>query len=210
MVRKDSGINSVDEFQNGISACTNIGTTTELNMRDFFNSKKITYEPVAFEKADEVVAAYDSGRCDTYTTDKSGLAAQRTKMKNPDEHIVLPETISKEPLGPVVRQGDSVWEDIVRWSLNVMIEAEEYGITSANADSMKTSENPQIKRLVGAEGELGAALGLGNDWSINIIKQVGNYGESYKRNISDTGILPNRGPNQLWTKGGLLYVPPAR
>jgi len=210
MVRKDSGITSVNQFKNGISACTNIGTTTELNMRDFFNSKKITYEPVAFEKADEVVAAYDSGRCDTYTTDKSGLAAQRTKMKNPDEHIVLPETISKEPLGPVVRQGDSVWEDIVRWSLNVMIEAEEYGITSANADSMKTSENPQIKRLVGAEGELGAALGLGNDWSINIIKQVGNYGESYKRNISDTGILPNRGPNQLWTKGGLLYVPPAR
>jgi len=210
MVRKDSGITSVNQFKNGISACTNIGTTTELNMRDFFNSKKITYEPVAFEKADEVVAAYDSGRCDTYTTDKSGLAAQRTKMQNPDDHIVLPETISKEPLGPVVRQGDSVWEDIVRWSLNVMIEAEEYGITSANADSMKTSENPQIKRLVGAEGELGAALGLGNDWSINIIKQVGNYGESYKRNISDTGILPNRGPNQLWTKGGLLYVPPAR
>ena len=210
MVRKDSGITSVDQFKNGISACTNIGTTTELNMRDFFNSKKITYEPVAFEKADEVVAAYDSGRCDTYTTDKSGLAAQRTKMQNPDDHIVLPETISKEPLGPVVRQGDSVWEDIVRWSLNVMIEAEEYGITSANADSMKTSENPQIKRLVGAEGELGAALGLDNDWSINIIKQVGNYGESYKRNISDTGILPNRGPNQLWTKGGLLYVPPAR
>ena len=210
MVRKDSGIKSVNQFKNGISACTNIGTTTELNMRDFFNSKKITYEPVAFEKADEVVAAYDSGRCDTYTTDKSGLAAQRTKMKNPDEHIVLPETISKEPLGPVVRQGDSVWEDIVRWSLNVMIEAEEYGINSANADSMKTSDNPQIKRLVGAEGELGAALGLDNDWSINIIKQVGNYGESYKRNISDTGILPNRGPNQLWTKGGLLYVPPAR
>jgi general L-amino acid transport system substrate-binding protein len=210
MVRKNSGIKSVNQFKNGISACTNIGTTTELNMRDFFNSKGISYEPVAFEKADEVVAAYDSGRCDTYTTDKSGLAAQRTKMKNPDEHIVLPETISKEPLGPVVRQGDSTWEDIVRWSLNVMIEAEEYGITSANADSMTTSDNPQIKRLVGAEGELGAALGVPNDWSLNIIKQVGNYGESYKRNIADTGILPDRGPNQLWTKGGILYVAPAR
>ena len=210
MVRKSSGITSTSQFQNGISACTNIGTTTELNMRDFFNSKGISYEPVAFEKADEVVAAYDSGRCDTYTTDKSGLAAQRTKMSNPDEHIVLPETISKEPLGPVVRQGDAVWEDIVRWSLNVMIEAEEYGITSANADMMKTSENPQIKRLVGSEGELGAAFGLDNDWSLRIIKQVGNYGESYKRNIADTGILPNRGPNQIWTKGGLLYVPPAR
>ena len=210
MVRKDSGINSVDDFANGISACTNIGTTTELNMRDFFNSRGISYEPVAFEKADEVVAAYDSGRCDTYTTDKSGLAAQRTKMTNPDDHMVLPETISKEPLGPVVRQGDAVWEDIVRWSLNVMIEAEEYGITSSNADMMKTSDNPQIKRLVGSEGELGAAFGLDNDWSLRIIKQVGNYGESYKRNIADTGILPDRGPNQIWTKGGLLYVPPAR
>jgi len=210
MVRKDSGITSTSQFKNGISACTNIGTTTELTMRDFFNSKGISYEPVAFEKADEVVAAYDSGRCDTYTTDKSGLAAQRTKMTNPDDHVVLPETISKEPLGPVVRQGDAVWEDIVRWSLNVMIEAEEYGINSANADMMKTSENPQIKRLVGSEGELGAAFGLDNDWSLRIIKQVGNYGESYKRNIADTGILPDRGPNQIWTKGGLLYVPPAR
>jgi len=210
MVRKSSGITSTSQFKNGISACTNIGTTTELNMRDFFTSKGISYEPVAFEKADEVVAAYDAGRCDTYTTDKSGLAAQRTKMQNPDDHIVLPETISKEPLGPVVRQGDNVWEDIVRWSLNVMIEAEEYGITSSNASSMKSSENPAIKRLVGAEGEMGAALGIGNDWSFNIITQVGNYGESYKRNIADTGILPDRGPNQLWTKGGILYVPPAR
>ena len=210
MVRKNSGISSVNDFKNGVSACTNLGTTTELNMRDFFNSKGIKYEPVAFEKADEVVAAYDAGRCDTYTTDKSGLAAQRTKMSNPDEHIVLPETISKEPLGPVVRQGDAVWEDIVRWSLNTMIEAEEYGINSANADMMKTSDNPQIKRLVGSEGELGAALGLDNDWSLRIIKQVGNYGESYKRNIADTGILPDRGPNNIWTQGGLLYTPPAR
>jgi len=210
LVRKDSGITSTSQFKSGISACTNIGTTTELNMRDFFNSKGISYEPVAFEKADEVVAAYDAGRCDTYTTDKSGLAAQRTKMKDPDAHIVLPETISKEPLGPVVRQGDSVWEDIVRWSLNVMIEAEEYGVNSANADSMKTSDNPAVKRLVGAEGELGAAFGLDNEWSLRIIKQVGNYGESYKRNIADTGILPDRGPNELWTKGGILYVPPAR
>ena len=210
MVRKDSGITSTSQFKNGISACTNIGTTTELNMRDFFNSKGISYEPVAFEKADEVVAAYDSGRCDTYTTDKSGLAAQRTKMTNPDDHVVLPETISKEPLGPVVRQGDAVWEDIVRWSLNVMIEAEEYGISSSNADMMKTSENPAVKRLVGTEGELGSYLGLDQDWSLRIIKQVGNYGESYKRNIADTGILPDRGPNNIWTQGGLLYTPPAR
>ena len=210
MVRKASGINSVNDFRDGISACTNTGTTTELNMRDFFNSKNIKYEPIAFEKADEVVQAYDAGRCDTYTTDKSGLAAQRTKLSAPDDHKVLPETISKEPLGPVVRQGDSVWEDIVRWSLNVMIEAEEYGVNSSNASSLKDSENPAIKRLVGAEGELGAAFGLDNEWSLRIIEQVGNYGEIYKKHIADTNILPNRGPNQLWTKGGILYVPPAR
>jgi general L-amino acid transport system substrate-binding protein len=214
MVRKNSGINSVNDFKDGISACTNTGTTTELNMRDFFNSKNIKYEPIAFEKADEVVQAYDAGRCDTYTTDKSGLAAQRTKLSAPDDHKVLPETISKEPLGPVVRQGDAVWEDIVRWSLNVMIEAEEYGVTSSNASSLKDSDNPQIKRLVGSEGELGAAFGLDNEWSLRIIEQVGNYGESYKKHIADTGILPVRGPNALWNdpnlKGGLLYVPPAR
>ena len=210
MVRKGSGIASTSEFKNGTSVCTNLGTTTELNMRDFFDSKGISYEPVVFEKADEVVAAYDAGRCDTYTTDKSGLAAQRTKLSAPDDHVVLPETISKEPLGPVVRQGDSVWEDIVRWSLNTMIEAEEYGVNSSNADMMKTSNNPAINRLVGAEGELGAAFGLDNEWNLRIIKQVGNYGESYKRNIADTGILPDRGPNELWTKGGILYVPPAR
>jgi general L-amino acid transport system substrate-binding protein len=210
MVRKNSGINSVNDFQSGISACTNTGTTTELNMRDFFNSKNISYEPIAFEKADEVVAAYDAGRCDTYTTDKSGLAAQRTKMSAPDDHKVLPETISKEPLGPVVRQGDSVWEDIVRWSLNVMIEAEEYGINSSNASSLKDSENPQIKRLVGSEGELGSAFGLDNEWSLRIIEQVGNYGEIYEKHIASTGIMPDRGPNELWTKGGILYVAPAR
>ena len=209
MVRSDSGITSAMELD-GASVCTNLGTTTELNMADFFRANGMSYEPVVFEKADEVVNAYDEGRCDTYTTDKSGLAAQRTKLADPDAHVVLPETISKEPLGPVVRQGDSVWEDIVRWSLNAMIEAEEYGVTSSNADSMKTSDNPAVKRLVGAEGELGAAFGLDNDWSLRIIKQVGNYGESYKRNIADTGILPDRGPNQLWTKGGILYVPPAR
>jgi len=194
-----------------VKVCTNTGTTTELNMADFFKSKGIQYEPVVFEKADEVVQAYDAGRCDTYTTDKSGLAAQRTKMSAPGDHVVLPETISKEPLGPVVRQGDSKWEDVVRWSLNVWIEAEEYGVNSGNVDSMKSSKNPAIQRIVGAEGtKNGAALGLDQEWSYRIIKQVGNYGESYKRNIADTGILPDRGPNNLWTKGGILYVPPVR
>ena len=211
MVRKASGITSVSGFSNGVKVCTNTGTTTELNMADFFKSKGVQYEPVVFEKADEVVQAYDAGRCDTYTTDKSGLAAQRTKMSNPDEHIVLPETISKEPLGPVVRQGDAKWEDVVRWSLNVWIEAEEYGVNSGNIDSLKSSPNPAIQRIVGAEGtKNGEALGLDNQWSYRIIKQIGNYGESYKRNIADTGILPDRGPNNLWTKGGILYVPPVR
>jgi len=211
MVRKDSGITSTSQFKSGLSACVNIGTTTELNMRDFFTSKGIKYEPVVFEKADEVVAAYDSGRCDTYTTDKSGLAAQRTKLADPTAHVVLPETISKEPLGPVTREGDENWSDIVRWSLNVMIEAEELGITSANADAMKTSENPAIKRLVGSEGETGAALALDQEWSLRIIKQVGNYGESYERNVGpDTPVGLSRGPNAQWINGGILYANPTR
>ena len=211
MVRKKSGIKSVNDFQNGTKVCTNTGTTTELNMADFFKANGVSYEPVVFEKADEVVQAYDSGRCDTYTTDKSGLASQRTKLTAPDDHIVLPETISKEPLGPVVREGDATWADVVRWSLNVWIEAEEYGVNSENIDSMMDSKNPAIQRIVGAEGtKNGAALNLDQKWSYNLIKQVGNYAESYKRNLADTGIMPDRGPNALWTNGGILYVPPVR
>ena len=209
MVPTALGVKSATELD-GANICTNTGTTTELNITDYFRTNGMSFNLVAFEKADEVVAAYDAGRCDTYTTDKSGLAAQRTKMSNPDEHKVLPETISKEPLGPVVRQGDAVWEDIVRWSLNVMIEAEEYGVNSSNASSLKDSENPQIKRLVGSEGELGSAFGLDNEWSLRIIEQVGNYGEIYEKHIASTGIMPDRGPNELWTKGGILYVAPAR
>jgi len=211
MVRKDSGMKSTADFKSGMAVCTNIGTTTELNLADFMAANGLTYKLVGFEKADEARDTYGAGRCDAYTTDKSGLAAQRTVLENPDDHIILPETISKEPLGPVVRQGDAVWEDIVRWSLNVMIEAEEYGITSANADSLKTSENPSIKKILGVEDGMGEKLGLDNEWGLRIIKQVGNYGESYKRNIQDTGILPGgRGPNALWTNGGILYVPPLR
>ena len=211
MVRKSSGITSTSQFKSGLSACVNIGTTTELNMRDFFNSKNISYEPVVFETADEVVAAYDAERCDVYTTDKSALAAQRTKLSDPDAHLVLPETISKEPLGPVTREGDENWSDIVRWSLNVMIEAEELGITASNADAMKVSENPAIKRLVGSEGETGVALALDQEWSLRIIKQVGNYGESYERNVGpDTPVGLTRGPNAQWINGGLLYANPTR
>ena len=211
MVRKDLGVKSATELA-GAAVCTNIGTTTELNMADFFRANKMDYKPVAFEKADEVVAAYDAGRCDVYTTDRSGLAAQRFKLKNADDHMVLPETISKEPLGPVVRHGDDQWFDIVKWSLNCMVEAEEYGLTSANVDSMKDSSNdPVVKRLVGLEGDLGQNLGLGSEWCYNIVKMVGNYGESYDAHVGpDTSIGLSRGVNAQWKDGGLLYAAPVR
>ncbi|MCP5098307.1 MAG: amino acid ABC transporter substrate-binding protein [Chloroflexi bacterium] len=210
MVRKGLGIKSGLELS-GASVCTNTGTTTELNAADYFRSNKMEYEIVAFEKADEVIAAYDAGRCDVYTTDQSAIYANRLKLTNPDDHVVLPEIISKEPLGPVVRQGDDQWFNITKWSLNAMINAEEMGITSANVDEMKSSTNPAIKRLVGTEGAFGEALGIGNDWAYNIIKQVGNYGESFEANVGlNTKIGIARGLNELWNKGGLLYAPPIR
>ena len=167
------------------------------------------YEVVAFEKADEVVAAYDAGRCDVYTTDQSGLYAQRLKLANPDDHVVLPEIISKEPLGPAVRQGDDQWFDVVRWTHYAMVNAEEYGVSKANVDEMLNSENPEIRRLLGKEGEQGAAMGLNNDWAYQIIKQVGNYGEIFDANVGpNTPLAIARGKNALWTKGGLQYSPP--
>jgi general L-amino acid transport system substrate-binding protein len=210
MVRKDLGVKSALELS-GASVCTNTGTTTELNVADYFASNKLEYEIVAFEKADEVVAAYDAGRCDVYTTDASGLYAQRLKLTNPADHTVLPEIISKEPLGPVVRQGDDQWFNLVKWTHYAMVNAEELGITSANADEMKGSENPAIKRVLGVDGEFGAALGVGNDWAYNIVKQVGNYGEVFDRNVGpDTPLAISRGTNALWTNGGLQYAPPIR
>jgi len=211
MVRKDLGLQSAKEL-GGASVCVNIGTTTELNMADFFRSNNLDYKPVVFEKADEVVAAYDAGRCDVYTTDRSGLAAQRLKLKNPKAHVILPETISKEPLGPVVRHGDDQWFDIVKWSLNCMIETEEYGVSSANVDEMKGStDNPVIKRQLGMEGDMGKNLGLGPDWCYNVVKQVGNYGESFERYVGPkTAIGLNRGVNAQWKDGGVLYAPPIR
>jgi len=211
MVRKDLGVKSAMEL-NGASVCVNIGTTTELNMADYFRANKMEYKPVVFEKADEVVAAYDSGRCDVYTTDRSGLAAQRLKLKDADAHVVLPETISKEPLGPVVRHGDDQWFDIVKWTLNCMVEVEEVGVSSANVDAEKAgSANPVIKRHLGVEGDLGKNLGLGSDWCYNVIKQVGNYGESYDRHVGpSTPLKLQRGVNAQWKDGGLLYAPPIR
>jgi general L-amino acid transport system substrate-binding protein len=210
MVRKSLGVTSALQLD-GASICTNTGTTTELNVADYFRANKMKYEVVAFEKSDEVVQAYNSGRCDVYTTDSSGLYAQRLKLTNPDQHVVLPEIISKEPLGPVVRHGDDQWFDIVKWTLFALINAEELGISSAEADQMKESANPEVRRFLGVEGTLGEGLGLSNDWAYNIVKQVGNYGEVFDRNVGpSTKLGIARGLNALWSNDGLQYAPPIR
>jgi len=206
------GINSALQLS-GAAVCVQTGTTTELNLADYFRANNMQYNPVVFEKLEEVNAAYDSGRCDVYTTDQSGLYAIRLTLSAPDDHVVLPEIISKEPLGPAVRHGDDQWFDIVRWTLNAMIIAEELGITQANVEEMKGSSNPEIKRVLGqeADSKLGAGLGLSEDWVVNIVKAVGNYGESFERNIGTGSPLKiARGLNALWTKGGLQYAPPIR
>jgi general L-amino acid transport system substrate-binding protein len=210
MVPKSLGVSSAMELD-GAAVCTNTGTTTELNVADFFRANKLAYTVVAFEKADEVVSAYDAGRCDVYTTDRSGLAAQRTKLSKPDDHVVLPEIISKEPLGPLVRHGDNEWGDIARWTLNCMINAEEMGVNSTNAAEMATSDNPGIKRLLGTEGDLGGKIGLENGFCASVITLVGNYAESYNRNVGpDTPLKLDRGVNALWSQGGILYAAPQR
>ncbi len=210
MVRKDLGVKSASELD-GAAVCTNTGTTTELNVSDYFRANSMEMKLVAFEKADEVVAAYDAGRCDVYTTDQSGLAAQRLKLSDPAGHMVLPEVISKEPLGPVVRHGDDQWLDIVKWTLYVMLEAEEAGVDSVNVDSQKSSKNPTVKRLLNVEGDLGKNLGLDGDFAYNVIKQVGNYGQSFEAHVGpNTPLQLPRGVNNLWTNGGLMYPMPAR
>ena len=210
MVRSSMGIKSALELS-GASVCTNTGTTTELNVADYFRSNKMEYELVAFEKADEVVAAYDAGRCDVFTTDQSGLYSQRLKLTKPGDHVVLPEIISKEPLGPVVRQGDDQWFNLVKWTHFAMVNAEELGITSANVAEMMGTDNPAIKRFLGTEGAFGEALGVGNDWAANIIKQVGNYSEVFERAVGPkTPLKISRGVNALWSDGGLQYAPPIR
>jgi general L-amino acid transport system substrate-binding protein len=208
MVRKDLGVTSALELD-GASVCTNQGTTTELNMADYFRANGMSYEPVVFEKADEVVAAYDSGRCDVYTTDASGLAAQRTKLEDPNAHMVLPEIISKEPLGPAVPHGDDQFLDIVKWVIFATVEAEEMGLSSDNITSKaKSAATPALKRFVGEEGSLGENLGLSADWAFQVISQVGNYGEIWEENVAPLE-LP-RGVNELWSNGGIMYAPPMR
>ena len=209
MVPTALGIKSAKELD-GAAVCTNTGTTTELNASDYFRANGMDYKIVAFEKADEVVAAYDAGRCDVYTTDQSGLYAQRIKLKDPAAHVVLPEVISKEPLGPVVRQGDDQWFNIVKWSLFCMVNAEEMGITSGNVGSKASGSDPSVKRLLGLEGKFGENLGVSPTWCANIISSVGNYGESFARNLSIAPLNIQRGVNELWSKGGLQYAPPIR
>ena len=210
MVKKSLGVKSAKELK-GASVCVQTGTTTELNLADFFRANKMDYKTVVFEKNDEVVAAYDAGRCDAFTTDASGLYAERLRMKSPDDHIVLPEIISKEPLGPVVRQGDSQWFTAVKWVHYAMLNAEELGVTQKNVDDMAKSDKPELKRAFGTDGNLGEQLGVTKDWVSRIVKAVGNYGESFDRNVgagSKLGIA--RGLNQLWNKGGIQYAPPIR
>ena len=210
IARKDLGIKSAKELD-GASVCIQTGTTTELNLADFFRANDMKFKSVVVEDAAEARQNYAANRCDVYTTDRSGLAAQRSVLKDPDAHVILPEIISKEPLGPVVRHGDNVWGDIARWTLNALIVAEELGVTQANVDSMKTAKNPEVKRLLGEEGDFGSMLGLSKDWAYQVIKALGNYGEIYDRHIGPkTAIGLDRGVNQLWTKGGILYSPPFR
>lgn len=210
MVRKKLNLTSALELS-GASVCVQQGTTTELNLADFFRGNNMNYEPVNFATADEARKAYDTGRCDAYTTDSSGLYAERPKLANPDDSVILPEIISKEPLGPVVRQGDDQWFNLVKWVNFAMINAEELGVTSKNVDEKTKSERPEIKRLLGLEGNFGEALGLTGDWAYRIVKHVGNYGEVFDRNLGEGSSLKiKRGINALWTKGGLHYAPPIR
>ena len=210
LIHKDLGVTSARELD-GASVCIQTGTTTELNLADFFRANGMKFRSVVVEDAAEARQNYAANRCDVYTTDRSGLAAQRSVLKNPGDHVILPEIVSKEPFGLVVRHGDNAWGDIVRWVRNALVVAEELGVTRANAERMKTSRNPEIRRLLGEDGEFGVALGLSRDWAFKAIEGVGNYGEIYDRHIGPrTAIGLDRGVNNLWTKGGILYAPPFR
>jgi len=212
MVPREIGVASAKDLD-GATVCIQTGTTTELNLADFFRVNNISYEPVPIETNAEARQQYLAGACDVYTTDASGLAATRASFDSPDDHVILPEIISKEPLGPLVRHGDDVWADIVRWTLNALITAEELGVTSANISEMasEAGNNPEINRLLGTEGNLGEMLGLDSDWAVRAISAVGNYGELFERHIGEnTPIGLARGLNAQWTEGGLLYSPPFR
>jgi general L-amino acid transport system substrate-binding protein len=210
MVKKASNITSAVQL-NGATICTQTGTTTELNLADYFRSQNIPYKVLSYEKNEEGTAAFDDGRCDAFTTDASGLHAFRLQLKKPDENLILPEVISKEPLGPLVRQGDPQWADIVRWTLFVLINAEDLGLNAMNVEQMKAGDNPEVRRMLGTESDFGKTLGLENDWAVNIVSAVGNYGDIYERNVGlKTPLGIPRGLNALWRNGGLIYAPPIR
>ncbi len=210
MVKKDLGVKSALELD-GASVCIQTGTTTELNLADYFRANNMSFTPIVIEDNAEARQNYESGACDVYTTDRSGLAATRVVLSDPDAHVVLPEIVSKEPLGPLVRHGDNQWGDIARWTLNALITAEELGVTQGNIGEMASSNNPEIRRLVGAEGDLGAMIGLDAEWAMRAVAAGGNYSEIYERNIGpNTPLQLARGVNALWTQGGILYSPPFR
>jgi general L-amino acid transport system substrate-binding protein len=210
MVRKSLGLTKVAQLA-GASICVQTGTTNELNVADFFTTRNLTYHPVVFERLVEAVSAYNSGRCDAFTTDSSQLIAERSRMPDPEASVILPELISREPLGPAVRQGDDQWANIVRWTYYAMLNAEAEGVTQKNVDEMKSSPNPTVRRLLGLEGGFGEGIGLKNDWVVSIIKAVGNYGECFERNLGAGSPLKiPRGLNALWRDGGLQYPLPIR
>jgi general L-amino acid transport system substrate-binding protein len=208
MVHRDSGVTSARQLD-GATVCVQPGTTTELNMADFFRTHRLRYTPVVIENVEEVRQAFITRRCDAYTNDASSLASfAAAQGANANRYLLMPEIISKEPLGPVVRKGDSRFFDIVRWTHFALVTAEELGITAANIDSFANSTNPDVQRFMGRTGDLGRMLGLENNWAVNVIKSVGNYGEIWTRNMTPIGFP--RGPNNLWTQGGLQYAPPMR
>ena len=210
MVRKDSGLTTLKDFANK-AVCVEAGTTTELNLTDNMREAGVEAEIVTFQQADPAYAAYSEERCDGMTSDKSQLIARRSTLPNPDDHILMDVTMSKEPLGPVTINNDSAWFDVVKWTTYGLIEAEELGITAGNVEQMKGSDNPTIRRFLGVEGDLGTGLNLNNDFMANVISSVGNYGEIYERNLGKQSQFQlERGQNDLWTRGGLLYSPPFR
>jgi general L-amino acid transport system substrate-binding protein len=210
LVQKELGVKSALELD-GASVCIQAGTTTELNLADYFRLNGMKFSPVVYDTADQTIQGFAAGRCDVLTSDQSQLYALRSKLDDPSKAVVLPEVISKEPLGPVVRQGDDQWFNIVKWTLFAQINAEEMGLTSANVDAAMKSENPSVQRLVGTSGDAGAKLGLGANWAFDAVKQVGNYGEMFDRNVGpNTPLQISRGLNALWSKGGLQYAPPVR
>jgi len=204
LVRKDSGFETLEDME-GATVCCTTGTTTEMNLADAFRARGVDYTPLLFESTQDTNTAYEEGRCDAETSDKSQLAALRSAMANPDDHVILDVTMSKEPLGPLTAHGDNRWNDVVRWVTWGIIQAEESGVSSANVDEMLNSDDPTIKRLLGVEGELGTSLGIDDDFMVKVLKQVGNYGEIYDRHLGPDGINIPRGPNKLWIDGGLLY-----